>query len=235
MVSLFSGTPRSGKSLDSARWIISRSRFGRPVICNFQCNLTKYKKANFTYCPNDALTPDFLIRYAQNFFQGKPIKEGEILLVIDEAQLLFPALSKFKNRAEWLRFFSLHGKLGYNIILIAQNDRMIDRQIRGVIEYEYIHRKLSNFGIRGILLRCFTFGSGFIVVQRWYPIKQTISQEFFRGSKSLYSIYDSYVLFDVKDKKKLESPPEEDAKLPEKVQSETKKYKQLILLRSFYS
>ena len=38
--------------------------------------------------------------------------------------------------------FSQHRKLGYRVILIAQFDRMLDRQIRSVLEYEYIHRKV---------------------------------------------------------------------------------------------
>lgn len=236
MISLYSGTPRSGKSLNAARRIIARAKSGRPVIANFACKLSKYKKANFTYCPNADLNPDYLIRFSQDYFQGKPIKEGEILLIIDEAQLLFSSLDSWKRRRlDWLRFFTLHGKLGYDVILIAQNDRMIDRQIRGVIEYEFIHRKLANFGMRGLLLRFFTFGSGFIVVQRWYPIKQNIGQEFFKCRKSIYSIYDSYVLFDVKDTKKLETPAESEPESPLPVPSDTKPDKEVILLRSFYS
>ena len=234
MISLYSGTPRSGKSLHAADKIIWRSRLGRPVIANFTCNLAKYKKAQFTYCPNADLTPEYLIEYAQQYFQGKPIREGEILLVIDEAQLMFNSLdTRRRGRHDWLRFFTLHGKLGYDIILIAQNDRMIDRQVRGLIEYEYIHRKLSNFGIRGLLLRCVTFGAGFVVVQRWYPIKQHIGQEFFRCRKSVYSIYDSYVLFDATDTLKSEVPAETAPELPDQEQNDTQRPKEPILLRLF--
>ena len=231
MVCLFSGTPRSGKSLDSIRYIISRSRRGKPVITNFPCNLSKYKKANFTYCPNEQLTPRFLIRYAQEYW-GDRVIENDILLVIDEAQLLFPAIgTRMQNRMEWLRFFTLHGKLGYHIILITQNDRMIDRQIRGVIEYEYIHRKLNNFGARGILLRLVTMGKQYIVVQRWYPIKQTISQEFFSGHKGLYSIYDSYVLFSADKGKKIEDSQENPSESSSEVLDASKQPKVGILLR----
>ena len=35
------------------------------------------------------------------------------------------------------------------MILIAQFDRMLDRQIRSVIEYEHIHRKVKNIGVWG--------------------------------------------------------------------------------------
>ena len=233
MVCLFSGTPRSGKSLDSIRYIISRSLWGKPVITNFGCKLDKYKKANYTYCPNESLTPGFLIRYAQEFWGNQPVRENDILLVIDEAQLLFPAIgTKMKNRMEWLRFFTLHGKLGYHIILITQNDRMIDRQIRGVIEYEYIHRKLNNFGARGLLLRLVTLGKQYVVVQRWYPIKETISKEFFSGSKKLYSIYDSYVLFSTDGHKKIEDSKEKPLESSTADVYNVKQHKSLILWRS---
>ena len=236
MVCLFSGTPRSGKSLDSIRYIISRSRRGKPVITNFGCKLDKYKKANYTYCPNECLTPGFLIRYAQEYWGNQPVRENDILLVIDEAQLLFSAIgTKMKNRMEWLRFFTLHGKLGYHIILIAQNDRMIDRQIRGVIEYEYIHRKLNNFGARGLLLRLVTLGKQYVVIQRWYPIKETISKEFFSGSKKLYSIYDSYVLFSTDGHKKIEDSRENLPESSPADENTTKQCKAVILLHSVFA
>lgn len=203
------------------------------MIANFACNLSKYKKAKFTYCPNEDLTPEFLIRYSQDWFQDKPIKEGEILLVIDECQLLFNALdTRRKNRSDWLRFFTLHGKLGYDIILIAQKDRMIDRQIRGLIEYEFVHRKLSNFGARGFLLRCVTLGCGFVVVQIWYPLKEKLGHEFFRAKKNVYSIYDTYVLFDSQDIQKVPVSQDKTSNSPSLVSNAPKLGKEVILLRS---
>ena len=76
--------------------------------------------------------------------------EDQILLVIDESQLIFNARDWQKaGREKWLSFFSQHRKYGYHIILVAQFDRMIDRQIRSLIEYEYVHRKVGNYGIKG--------------------------------------------------------------------------------------
>ena len=60
MIRLYSGTPGSGKSLHNARDVINRSRFGKPVIGNFPCDLSRFKKANYTYVPNNKLTPDYL-------------------------------------------------------------------------------------------------------------------------------------------------------------------------------
>lgn len=200
MIRLYSGTPGSGKSLHNARDIITRSKFGEPVIGNFECDLHSYKKAKYTYCPNDKLTPDFLREYSRQFFNGRrpgAKDEGSILLVIDECQLMFNSREwQRENRNQWLEFFTQHRKLGYDITLIAQFDRMIDRQIRSLIEYEFIHRKLSNFGFKGWVLSLLMGGNTFVAVQMWYPLKERLGAEFIHARKSLWSIYDSYALFD---------------------------------------
>ena len=214
MIDLYTGTPRSGKSLHAAQRICMRSRFGEPVIANFPCDLSQYKKANFTFISNHKLTPEFLIQYSRNFFGDQPVKEGAILLVIDEAQLLFNAREwQHRGRQNWLQFFTLHGKLGYDIILISQMDRMIDKQLRGLVEYEYVHRRLANFGWRGLLLRLFSLGGQFISVKVWYPMNEKLSQEIFRLSKKVYSIYDTHLLFDANGTEKV----------PKSNDSETKK------------
>ncbi len=198
MIRLYSGTPGSGKSLHNARDVINRSRQGKPVIGNFECDLQKYPKANYTYVPNYQLKPQFLIEYSKNYFAGKKIKEGAILLVIDECQLMFNSRDwQQKGRDQWLSFFTQHRKYGYDVTLIAQFDRMIDRQIRGVIEYEFIHRKLSNYGLGGKIFSLLLGGNTFIAVEMWYPLKLKISSEFIHAHKRLYSIYDSYGTFDV--------------------------------------
>lgn len=196
MISLFSGTPGSGKSLHVAKEIRDRAILGKPTIANFPTNLIKYKRADFTYCPNDEMTPDFLIRYSQRYFQNHRFKEGAIVVVIDECQLIFNAREwQQTGRAQWLSFFTQHRKYGYNIVLIAQFDRMIDRQIRSLIEYEYIHRKASNYGIGGIIFSLVSGGNLFVAVQMWYPLKARIGSEFFHARKKYWSIYDSYATF----------------------------------------
>lgn len=197
MIRLYSGTPGSGKSLHNAKDVINRSRFGKPVIGNFPCDLKKYPKAKYTYVPNHLLNPDFLIKYSREYFAGKRIKEGSLLVVIDECQLLFNSRDwQQKGRNEWLSFFTQHRKYGYDVTLIAQFDRMIDRQIRGVIEYEYVHRKMSNYGLGGKIMSLLFGGNTFVVVQMWYPLKLKVGSEMVHAKKRLYSIYDTFGTFD---------------------------------------
>lgn len=195
MIDLFSGTPGSGKSLHAASVIKAFLGMGRPVICNFDIARDRCRgSGEFVYVPNDQLTVDFLQSYALRYWQGRTIREDTILLVIDECQLLFNAREWAKvGRDKWLSFFTQHRKYGYHIILVAQFDRMIDRQIRSLIEYEYVHRKVSNFGIWGRVFSLFALGKLFVAVKVWYPLHEKVGSDFFCARKGLYSIYDTYL------------------------------------------
>lgn len=201
MIELYSGTPGSGKSLHAAETIYWRLRKGAPVICNFYIEpgyIKKYKNT-FYYCPNDELTPEVLYEFSKTYFSesGNKFKEDSILLVIDECQLLFNARSWGNtDRAGWLSFFTQHRKYGYLIILVAQNDRMLDRQVRSLIEYETIHRKVSNFGFFGAFIKTLAHKEVFLAVKRWYPIKERVDFHMFVARKRYYSLYDTRALFD---------------------------------------
>lgn len=210
MIDLYSGTPGSGKSLHVAERIYRRLKYipRLDVICNFEINLdmlltkTQRKrkvKVPFTYVPNDQLTPEFLVAYARQHFQGKKVKEDDILLVIDECQLIFNARDWNKpDRKGWLSFFTQHRKYGYHIILVAQFDNMIDKQIRALVEYEYIHRKMSNFGLKGKILSLVFGGNTFVAVKVWYPLKQKVGADIYHARRKYYRIYDTFLDFDAK-------------------------------------
>ena len=184
MIYLYSGTPGSGKSLHVARVIKNTLMMNKPVIANIPININTGRckhPERFMYVADEALTPVALVEYSQAYFKDKPVKEGQILLIIDEAQRLFNARDWGKSdRTGWNTFFQLHRHYGYDIILVAQFDRMLDRQVRSVIEYEQIHRKVSNYGWRGWLL-CAMMVSPvlFVSVKMWYPMKERVGSEFF--------------------------------------------------------
>lgn len=199
MIMLFSGTPGSGKSLHTASVIYWRLKNKKPVIANFDFAIRKVNKRHpekvpFTYVDNLDLTPAFLVDYARAYWKGKKrIVEGEITLIIDEAQILFNARDwNQKGRADWLKFFTQHRKYGFEIIFVAQFDEMLDRQARALIEYEVIHRKVSNFGFWGMFFTFFGLLKMFVAVKVWYPMKEKVGSEFFLARKKYYSLYDSY-------------------------------------------
>lgn len=202
MIELYSGTPGSGKSLHAAERIYWRLRRGLPVIANFQIEpgYVKGYKDNFYYCPNSEINPGVLYDFSKTYFskKGHKYKEDEILVVLDESQLLFNARSWHAiSRAGWLSFFTQHRKYGFLVILVAQNDRMLDRQVRSLIEYENIHRKVSNFGIFGKVLKTVLLGQEvFISVRRWYPLKEKVDSYWFLANKKYYRLYDTRAIFD---------------------------------------
>lgn len=201
-ISLYSGTPGSGKSLHQAQDIWYCLRFGKPFVTNFEVNYSackNRKKVRHLLISNDALTPAALIKFAEDFWStsGEKFREGRIKLYIDECQLLFNARTwDSKSRSGWIKFFTQHRKFGYDIVLVAQFDRMIDKQIRSLIEYEYVHRKLANFGLKGKLLSLLMGNMAFVCVKVWYPMKERVGAEWMRPNARYFRLYDSYKKFD---------------------------------------
>ena len=199
MIYLYSGTPGSGKSLHTARDIRDWLRVKRlPVICNFDVNpQTRNYGRLFHYRPNDQLTPDYLLDFAHRYWKGRRVREDSILLVIDEAQLVFNSRSwNASQRMAWVEFFSQHRHFGYKVVLIAQFDRMIDRQIRCLIEIEVNHRKLANFGLKGLLLSLPFAGRLFIGVGYYYGLREKVSTCFILPRRAYFRLYDSYNRFE---------------------------------------
>lgn len=200
MIYLYTGTPGSGKSLHTASIIYWTLRRHKPIIANFNIALEKIKGArekDFTCLSNTKITPKFLREYSREYFSKHRFKEGAITLILDECQLMFNAREwNVKGRADWNAFFTNHRKYGFDIILIAQFDRMLDRQIRSLVEYMVIHRKMSNFGFKGKVISGACGGNLFVSVTVWYPLKEKVGQSFFKAKKKYYSIYDTNFVFD---------------------------------------
>lgn len=203
MIMLYSGTPGSGKSLHVAEKIRAGLVIGKPCICNFPIaeKKIKRKKAEFIYKDNAELTPEFLMDYGLSYLAKHPRwgvrkREGAIKLFLDEAQLLFNSREYAqKGRSEWLTFFSQHRHFGYDIYLIAQFDRMLDRQIRALIEDEFMHRKVANMGKMGWIVGHLTIKPLFYCRHLWYPMKERIGGNFFIANKRNYSLYDTHYIF----------------------------------------
>lgn len=218
MISLYSGTPGSGKSFHATSDVFYRLRNKKNVITNFPISEDvvksslidfwmhklfkrpyqrdkKRKIGNYTYCTNADLTVDFLKKYAKENHVGH--KEHETLVVIDECGIMFnPRTFTQADRLEWIQFFSLHRHYGYDFVLISQSDRMVDRQIRSFFEYEHKHRNVGHFKLWGKIMALLMGGSCFIDVTYFYGIREKVKSEFFRFSHRVADMYDSYLLFD---------------------------------------
>ena len=173
---VYSGVPGSGKTYHAVRDM----RFNRaPVITN----------VNVAGLPHvavlslDQITPKLLMAYSTYYFQDHPYKENTLLLVIDEAQLLFNSRSwNDDNRMDWLAFLSQHRKYGYRCIFISQDIKMIDKQFRCLCEFDVRHtaassislltRWVSLFGIRFTCAKYYNFDSDILIYRDLYKISK---------------------------------------------------------------
>lgn len=195
-IELFTGTPGSGKSYNALKRIVFNLRIGRIVIANFPIKFTprmlkKGYDKRFYYMTNEEITVENLVVFAIEKGMIDKHKESQCLVVIDEAGGRFNCREYAKSdRAEWIDFFSQHRKLGFTFVLVAQNDKMIDKQIRGFIEYEVKHRKLNRFG--ALIFLPVTI---FVAVEYWYTVKAKTSSDFILFRRSVGDLYDHMGLF----------------------------------------
>lgn len=205
MIYLYSGTPGSGKSLHAASNIWYGLKYsGCAYVCNFPINMDKFspkQRERFLYVDNSELTPELLYQFSTDYFKKHPARsikeaEGKLRLYIDEAQILFNAREWQKSYAQgWTKFFQIHRHLGYDIYLMSQFDRMLDRQIRSLIEYEYVHRKVANIGVGGKVFSLIAGGGLFYCVKIWKPQRERVGGEFFKYKGRFDKLYDTHALF----------------------------------------
>lgn len=196
-ISLYSGTPGSYKSYHAVKECISWLKLGRNLITNFPLNYSnKINKPieGIYQCVNNLdLTVDYLIDFAVKYH--KPSVRAQTLVVIDEASIKFNSRDfNLKDRMGWINFFANHRHFNFDVILITQQDRMLDRQIRGLIETEYKHRALKNYKFFGFLLNLIFHGC-FMCVEYWYPCKLRNGAQFCVFRQKIADCYDTMGLF----------------------------------------
>lgn len=196
MVYTYTGTPGSGKSLHTAHVILRNIKNTR-IICNFPINTDYIKpkyRNNFYFIPDSELTPHYLFEFAKAFHKEK--RESQTMIIIDEAQRLFPIDRVYERRREWEQFFQLHRHLGYDIVLVTQQMSYINKGIRIQTEYEIKHRKVNNYGLGGLLIGLILHLTLFVSLTYWQGTKEKISSEFFFYRKKFGRLYDTFSNFD---------------------------------------
>jgi zona occludens toxin len=202
VMNCFSGTPGSGKSLHLARECMDYLRVGKNVICNFACYtkvldrernsimgkiFRRFKKYGvYIFKSNKEINVRWLVSYA--FKYHKYGIENQTLIAIDECQILFNSRDwNDEYRKLWCLFFAQHRKLGFNIIMVTQSMRSIDKQIRSNFENEIVHRNINQYKFLWLLPK-----KTFVAVTRWIGIREKVSHEFFTYSEKCGNFYDSY-------------------------------------------
>jgi zona occludens toxin (predicted ATPase) len=196
MVKIFTGPPGNGKSYHMAKKIREVLRREKnvistvPIDINYVSKNGRRKIGDYKHIPINEINPVELFRYMiNNHVKGK---EKQTYVFIDECQIIFNARNWNQNgRMDWIIFLTCHRHLGFEIILITQNDGFVDKQIRPLIEIEVKHRKVSNF-LWWLPITVF------VQREEWYAHTQKakISSGFVLCLPSVFKIYDSYTIFD---------------------------------------
>ena len=196
-IELYSGTPGSYKSYHAVSECINALKHGKNLITNFPLNYSKVIKKPikgcFEYVDNMELTVNYLTDFALK--HHKPTNKAQTLVVIDEASIKFNSRDfMLKDRMGWIHFFANHRHYNFDVILITQQDRMLDRQIRGLIETEYKHRAIKNYKFLGFLINAVCRGA-FMVVEIWYPCKLKNGSRMCFFNKKIADCYNTMELF----------------------------------------
>lgn len=196
------GTPGSGKSYNMTQNIISFLKRGHYVITNIPLvysEISKFTKISTSdllqhlfILDNEEITPSYLYTFFK-LNSNKTTTE----LIIDEAADLFNSRSwNDKDRPNWLKFFRMHRHMYFNVCLISQSRKDLDKQIQGLFDIDYTYVKPSEFGILGftfyLLLR--PFGKLGACRECYIPTRGTSSFRFFLFRPKYYKCYDSFTM-----------------------------------------
>lgn len=201
---LYSGTPGSYKSYHAVSEILKWLSWGRDVIANFPVDPSKFFSGNkldklgkFYFIPNTELTVDYLLNHHKN--HHKPSIKAQTLVVFDEASIPFNSRQfDKKDRMEWVNFFANHRHFNFDIILICQQDRMLDRQIRSLLEYDYKFRAIKNMNLAMMIASLLCHGL-YHIVEVWYPCRMKIDTRLCKFNIKKARCYDTMALFKFSD------------------------------------
>ena len=152
MLYTYTGTCGSGKSYHSTKEIIWRLKHGGVVVTNLELDRDKILKYHskklskellderLIILTNEQITPRKLYEIAVQFYENK----SKNLLLIDEAADMFNSREWSRSdRGSWNKFFRMHRHLYYDVILVSQSRKMLDKQIQYLFDTDVQHRNIS--------------------------------------------------------------------------------------------
>lgn len=165
MIICFSGVPGAGKSYDTVKKVLDNLKLGRTIYTNVDgldnpvCreHIKLYTGLD-DYQLNTQLiflTPDKIVRFWETeklnagteFESERLICEKGALIVIDEVHKWFNCrdwqTEKNRKFADWA---STHRHDGYDVLLVTQDLDKVDKQLRSLVEWTYVYRKVNFLG-----------------------------------------------------------------------------------------
>ena len=217
---MVTGAPGSGKSYYAVRAIVEALDKGKLVATNIQLAdgwAHRTARANVirrlipgrvarTAALYESRT--FITADLEDLFRVRLAGDGEArgVMVLDEAHNWINARTwdsdetgkaagkgeAVRRRLAIVRFFSQHRKLGWDILLITQDEANIDRQVRSLFEYHVKLKNVRNFKVMGIrICPC----NLFIALWFWNDKSKTrVKVQSYRLVKPIARLYDTMAL-----------------------------------------
>lgn len=206
MIALVTGTPGAGKSYYAVRQAVEALEQGKVVVTNFQMQADWIERV-VQHHPRRWLFPwrktkmidqrrrlHYEVRDMSELCRVRIEGEGEgrAVAVLDEAhRWLNSRLWSDDGRIEAVEWFTLHRKLGFDVYLITQDPKNLDKQIRDLPEYEIRLKNLKRLRILGLPIIPFNL---FLAVWSWSGYRGTmpkpVKREIYRLSWRA-KLYDS--------------------------------------------
>lgn len=191
MITIYTGVPGSGKSCHVSKEMCSWLRDGRHVLANFDFVAEPWE-AYFHRIPDD---PDYDELIAEFARIPRAHKEHNAVLVLDECQRIFNSRTwNDKGRMRWVRLFTLSRHAGIDVVLIAQDAAMVDKQIRACIQTEVRHMRVSAMGMIPFVMSGFGLLPLCFWVEKYYGSRIKVASGFFLPRARWWERYDSYDL-----------------------------------------
>lgn len=191
VIQLYTGVPGSGKSCHVSKDICGWLRRGQFVLANFDFDATPWED-HFIRIPDYPSCEEVL-----EIVRGLPrtMREHNFVIVVDEAQRVWNSRDwSDKARKPWLKFMTLSRHLSCDVVLIAQNSSMIDKQIRSCVQTEVRHMRVSAMGTIPFLLSGFGLLPLCYWVESYFGTRLRVMTGFFLPRKKWWERYDSYDL-----------------------------------------
>lgn len=189
MISIYTGVPGSGKSCHVSKDICRWLKDGRYVLANFDFRAEPWE-GYFVRIPD---YPEYQALLSTVAGLPRTHKERNAVLVIDEAQRVFNSRTwGDKGRMDWVKLFTLSRHIGLDVVLIAQDAGMVDKQIRACVQTEVRHMRVAAMGTIPFILSGFGFLPLCFWVQSYFGSRIKVASGFFLPRCKWWERYDSY-------------------------------------------
>lgn len=207
MISIYSGTVGSSKSYHAThiglQWLTNRHVIANfpilpPKHLNTRGQRKRWEAQEKRWHFQEEITIQYLV--AMSIEHGWYGKESQCLILIDEAGIMFNTRdwqTEKNTRTPWIKFLSQSRKFGFDVIFVAQSDKMIDKQIRGLVEYDVKHFKLNNSFFLGWLSLIKI--SLFMYNYKWYQTKLKGNIRIVKYSARIANRYDTMRTFNLEE------------------------------------